>query len=225
MTDAGLPTGLSDEVQRTLRPVRRLPAPWLRALFLLPVGVLLLVTVPRVWSLRIDASAVGPARLWVGSALQIVVGLALVASALRESIPGRLSAPRTLGAWAALGLGFMVILTAATFIASPTHVPPRLEWVYFRTCVTRSFGLGLLPLGVAGLLLRRGLTARPAAAGALAGLGAGLLADSSWRLFCEVSDPIHVLTAHAGAILAVAAAGALAGRLSVAATEGSWRRP
>jgi hypothetical protein len=212
-TDAGVPAGLKDEVRRTLRPVRRLPAPWLRALLLLPVGALLLVAVPRVWSLRMDASVVGPWRLWAGSALQILVGLALIASALRESIPGRLSAPRTLASWAALGLGFMLLLTAVTFGASPTHAPPRLEWAYFRTCVTRSFGLGLLPLGVAGLLLRRGLVARPMAAGALAGLGAGLLADSSWRLFCEVSDPAHVLTAHAGAILGVGAAGALAGHL------------
>lgn len=225
MMDAGIPAGLKDEVQRTLRPVRRLPPPWLRALLLLPIGALLLLVVPRVWSLRMDASAVGPWRLWTGSTVQILVGLALIASALRESIPGRLSAPRTLASWAGLGLGFMLMLTAATFVASPTHVPPRLEWVYFRTCITRSFGLGLLPLGVAGLLLRRGLVARPMAAGALAGLGAGLLADSSWRLFCEVSDPIHVLTAHAGAILAVAAAGALAGRLTLRATEGSWRRP
>jgi hypothetical protein len=227
MTEADVPEGLREEVRRTLGPVRRLPAPWVRALLLLPVAALLLAVVPRVWNLRPDAADVGPWRLWVGSALQIGVGLALIASALRESIPGRLSAPRTLAAWAALGLGFMLMLTAATFIASPTHVPPRLEWIYFRTCVTRSFGLGLLPLGVAGLLLRRGLVARPMAAGALAGLGAGLLADSNWRLFCEVSDPIHVLTAHAGAIVAVMAAGALAGRALGWAQlrRDSWRLP
>jgi hypothetical protein len=61
------------------------------------------------------------------------------------------------------------------------------------------------------LLIARGLAARPIVAGALSGLAAGLMADSGWRLFCEVSDPSHVLTAHAGAIAAVTLAGAAAG--------------
>ncbi len=48
-------------------------------------------------------------------------------------------------------------------------------------------------------------------AGALAGLGAGLVSDASWRLYCHVSDPGHVLVAHAGAIVALTAIGAAGG--------------
>jgi hypothetical protein len=55
---------------------------------------------------------------------------------------------------------------------------------------------------------------RPAITGALAGLGAGLFADSSWRLYCEVSDPAHVLTAHLGAVAVVTLAGTAAGLLA-----------
>jgi hypothetical protein len=172
-----------------------------------------MVVVPRVWSLRWDAPRLGPWRLWAASGLQVLVALAVVASALRESMPGRLSAPRGLVARASLGLGFMVVLTAATFAASPTRVPIHLESRYFEMCLTRSFSLGLLALAVVGVLLRKGLAARPATSGALAGLGAGLLADASWRLFCEVSDPVHVLTAHAGAIVAVTLTGAMAATL------------
>ena len=47
--------------------------------------------------------------------------------------------------------------------------------------------------------------------GALAGFGSGLLADSAWRVYCEVSDPQHVLTAHAVGVVALSAIGALAG--------------
>jgi hypothetical protein len=71
--------------------------------------------------------------------------------------------------------------------------------------------LGLPALALAGWLIRRGLTCRPVVAGAFAGLGAGLLADASWRLYCEVSDPQHVLTAHAAGIIVLASLGALAG--------------
>jgi hypothetical protein len=208
-----LPARLRAEIGPAPGPVRPLSAPWARSLVLVPVAVLLLVAVPRIWSLRWDATRLGPWRLWAGSLVQITLALALVSSALRESIPGRLSAPRSLIARASLGLGFMIALTLATFVASPTFVPPRLEAPYFTTCLTRSFTLGLLALGVVGLLLRKGLAARPGTAGALAGLGAGLLADASWRLFCEVSDPVHVLTAHAGAIVAVALTGAVTATL------------
>jgi hypothetical protein len=47
-------------------------------------------------------------------------------------------------------------------------------------------------------------------AGAVYGLGAGLMADAGVRLFCWVSAPAHVLVAHGGAILFLALAGALA---------------
>jgi hypothetical protein len=50
-------------------------------------------------------------------------------------------------------------------------------------------------------------------AGALYGLGAGIMADAGVRLFCRVSEPSHVLIAHGGAILSLVALGALAASL------------
>lgn len=51
----------------------------------------------------------------------------------------------------------------------------------------------------------------------LYGLGAGLMADAGWRLFCEFSGPAHVFPFHVGAIAAntlcgVVSAALLAGR-------------
>jgi hypothetical protein len=99
-----------------------------------------------------------------------------------------------------------VTITALTFAASPTRVPFLRDARYLHTCSTRTILLGLPALALAGWLLRRGLTMRPTVAGALAGLGAG-------RVYCEVSDPLHVLTAHASGIVTLSLIGALAGFL------------
>jgi hypothetical protein len=53
------------------------------------------------------------------------------------------------------------------------------------------------------------LPLRPGVAGALYGLGCGLIADAGLRLYCEYSAPLHVLVAHGGAIVGAMMAGAL----------------
>jgi hypothetical protein len=71
-------------------------------------------------------------------------------------------------------------------------------------------------LFLAGWLLGRALPGQPWLAGALFGAGAGLTADASWRLVCRISDPWHVLAAHGGAIIVLAAVGAVAAYLAAA---------
>ena len=206
-----LPPGLRDQVSRTLRPVSPLRSPVRRTLALLPVVVLVLAAVPLLWGIRYDARAVGPLLLWLGSALQTGVAIALIAAAVAESVPGRLGGPWSLFARATAGLAFVAILTAFTFAASPAYVPFTAEARYFHICLTRPIALGLLPLIGAGLLMRRGLAARPVVAGVMAGLGAGLIADAGWRLYCHVSDPSHVFAAHLGGIAALVFVGGLSG--------------
>ena len=210
MADPVLPESLQREVARTLAPVRPLASPTRRVLLFVPLALALLAGVARLWGLRLDAVTIGPLRLWGGSLVQIAVGLLVLVASLSESIPGRLAGPRSLALRAALGAAIVLVLTFATFVASPTRVPGQATRHFFVVCLTRSMALGLLPLATSILLLRRGLIGRPAVTGALAGFGSGLLADASWRLGCEVSAPAHVLTAHGGAILALAGAGALA---------------
>jgi hypothetical protein len=202
-----LPKPLRDEVARSLAPVRPLGPPLRRAALFLPLGAAIMLLVPLVRGLRGDAAAVGVARLWGGSTLQLVVGVLVLAAAFAESIPGRSSSASRLALRALLALSFVLGLTALTFQVSPTTLPPGFAAAYFRTCTRQPFLLGLLPLAVAASLLRRGLPARPGIAGALAGLGAGLVSDAGWRLFCEVADPAHVLATHAAAILALTAVG------------------
>ena len=74
----------------------------------------------------------------------------------------------------------------------------------------RTSALAALPaLVFAGLLAARALPLRPLAAGALYGLGAGLMSDAGLRLYCDYSVLSHVLFAHMGAVAGVTIAGAV----------------
>jgi hypothetical protein len=46
-------------------------------------------------------------------------------------------------------------------------------------------------------------------AGALYGLGCGLIADAGLRLYCDYSAPLHVVLAHGGAVAGAMMAGSL----------------
>jgi hypothetical protein len=74
---------------------------------------------------------------------------------------------------------------------------------------------------LATLMAGRAFPTRPAVAGALCGMSAGILSDAGWRLSCWFSEPAHIIGAHALAILALTAAGAL---LAVCADFPRWRR-
>ena len=63
-------------------------------------------------------------------------------------------------------------------------------------CLTGTVVSALPALAVAGWLAARAFPLRPRLAGALYGVGAGLMADAGWRLFCHFSDPAHVFGAH-----------------------------
>jgi hypothetical protein len=207
------PLDLRAEVARTLTPVRPLASPERRMLPFLVLGALWLALVPIAYGIRWNADALGLSGLWLLSVLQLAIAGLMVRHALAHSIPGRLTAPGRVALWAATGVMVMLTVTGLTFAASPTYVPPLLDASYRYTCSTRTAALGLPALALAGWLLGRGLTLRPVVAGALAGFGSGLLADSSWRVYCEVSDPHHVLTAHAAGIVVLSAIGATAGFL------------
>ena len=83
------PEHLRAAVQEDLKAVKPLASPWARAAWLLPLGMAVCLGVPWVLGLRRDASVLGGWLSWGASGGQILVGLALVGIALRESVPGR----------------------------------------------------------------------------------------------------------------------------------------
>jgi hypothetical protein len=81
-------------------------------------------------------------------------------------------------------------------------------------CFRASAGASLPALIVAALLAARAFPLRPGVAGALYGLGCGLIADAGLRLYCEYTAPPHVAFAHGGAILGAMFAGVLVAWIS-----------
>lgn len=209
MADPRVPDALLEAVARDLRPVRPLPSPARRALALLPLAAAMVVVIPAAWGWRSNWSQLGVPLSWGLSALQALAGVAVVGLALREAVPGRALSRRVLGATVAAALGLVVFVTLLTESRVPTVVPPVAWLRYAWECLGMAVVSAVPALAVVGWLVARALPARPVLAGALYGTGTALIADAGVRLFCWVSTPSHVLAAHGGAILAVAAAGAL----------------
>jgi hypothetical protein len=114
----------------------------------------------------------------------------------------------------AASVALALFTTAATMALSPTRMPPGMTRRFAVYCFERATLVGLPAVLVASLLAARALPLRPVLVGALYGLGAGLFADAGWRLFCDVSQPSHVLLAHGGAIVALTMAGAVTSHTS-----------
>lgn len=162
------------------------------------------------FGVRADSPLLGPMVLWGFSAAQGVYGLVLMAAALRESVPGRSLSRGVASALLLAGVAFLLAVTLATWQTHASFVADGKAALYWRVCFTTPALIALPSLAITLLLAFRAYPTRPALVGALAGLGAGLLADGSWRTFCEVTDPAHVLSAHTASALVLACVGALA---------------
>ena len=202
------PSSLRDVVERDLRPTRPLRSPSVRALVLIPLAVAIVLAVPGLHFFRSDMSAIGFVKAWGFSFGQALSGLVIIASALRESIPGRGLSRGAIAATIAVGLAIpaaLLMLTASTFDIGPA---PGRALQDGAACFRVSAIAAIPALVAAAILAARAFPLRPALAGALYGLGCGLIADAGLRLYCEYSVPQHVLLAHGGAILGAMAVGA-----------------
>lgn len=213
MSDIAVPNELLQSIARDLRPVRPLPPPARRAVALVPVGLLLLLGMPLLWGFRANLDAVGAALAWGPSLALMFGGLGVLALAMREAVPGRLLSRRLLAATVGGAATLVLAVAVLTNALVPTAVPPGADWQYAWECLGMAAGPGLLGVAAAAWLASRALPTRPPVAGALYGLGVGLMADAGARLFCWVSTPAHVLLAHGGAVLALVLAGAAAAML------------
>lgn len=192
-------------VAADLAPVRPLRAPLRRAWTVAPLAVLLLVAAPLVFSLR-DITALGWFWSWGASTLEMIVGVAVIVLALHESVPGRTWSARALVGTVA---GTALLWAATTFgawQASPVTLS-RHWWTIAAICAACSAITALPAVVLSAVLVAHAYPVRPHVAGALAGLGAGLMADAGWRLFCHYSEPSHVVVAHLGGVMLAASAG------------------
>ena len=203
-----VPPALRRAIEADLRPVQPLASPWRRTLWLAPIALVLLIMSVAIFGLREDSGDLGLSLTWGASVLQMLIGLAVMGFALREAVPGTLLTRRTAALVLATGIAVVLGITWSTWASSQTFVPPRINTAVWVICVLGTI-VGALPaLIIAAWLVRRAYPLRPALAGALYGLGAGLLSDAGWRLFCHFSDPSHVFAAHTLAVLMVTVTGA-----------------
>jgi len=217
----GMPSALRAQLEADYAPVRPLPSPWRRALWVTPFGLVALVAAPIYFNVRADAAALGWLGSWGASLLQAALGFTLIAAALRESIPGRAWRGPHLAAWIAIPIACVILVTMASWEASPVLLRGR-WWVVASLCFAGSAATALPVVALAGILAARAYPTRPAIAGALLGLGAGLMADAGWRMFCHFTEPGHVLVAHLGAVGLAALAGALLASAICRAPRRSW---
>lgn len=209
---SSMPPALRDAVARDLHPVAPLPPPTRRAVVLVPLALVLLVASSALFGVRVDSPRLGLLLTWGASVLQMAFALVVMAAALREAVPGTLLPRHVLQLLLGAAVAGVLALTWLTWSVSPTTIRPLAVVFVWQVCVAGTYVSALPTLAVAAWLVRRAYPLRPWIAGALCGLGAGLLADAGWRLFCHYSDPSHVLGAHALAILLATLTGAAAAR-------------
>ena len=203
------PPELRDRIARDLRPTRPLQSPSVRVLVLIPIAVAIVLAIPGLHFFRSDLGAIGVVKAWGFSFGQALAGLVIIGVALRESIPGRSLSRGAVVATVALGLAIPVALLAVTASAFDVGPAPGRALEEGAACFRVSAVSAIPALIAAAWLAARAFPTRPALAGALYGLGCGLIADAGLRLFCEYSVPGHVLLGHGGAILAAMLAGAV----------------
>ena len=207
------PKDLRDRIKADLRPTRPLRPPFVRALVLIPLAVAIVLSVPGLRFFRSDMAVIGYVRAWGFSFGQALAGLVIVGVALRESIPGRGLSRGAAIATIATGLAIPFALLGVTASAFDVGPEPGRALEEGIGCFRVSAISAIPALVAAAFLAARALPFRPALAGALYGLGCGLIADAGLRLFCEYTVPSHVLFGHGGAIVGAMVLGSIVAKM------------
>lgn len=198
-------------IPRPLEAVRPLQPPWLRALWAVPIIAAITAGATRSIGFRPAAGQQAATLVLLPFALQLALGLALLALALRDAIPGRRVSRAVIASVAAAALAFHITVTMLVWLAAPLGYGSFLSSGW--PCLSGELLLGIPLLASIAYLAARALPLSPSGLGMIVGFGSGMMVDASWRLVCPVTAPSHVLTAHFGGVLLLAAAGYAAGKL------------
>lgn len=199
---------------RGLASDAKLTSPQLPAIFAAAVAVACAVAALAFFGMLGPRSDIALAASTPRFLFKFVVTLALAGTAVAAGVAGsRPGAPleRLLPFLAAAPL-----LAAAAVVVEFFTVEPSLwaaRWVGTNAVVCLTFIplIGIGPLAVLLLAMRRGAPTRPRLAGALAGLAAGGIAATFYAAHCTDDSPFFVATWYTLAVALLTAAGALAG--------------
>ena len=208
-------TGLASLSGET-RPVTPLRRPYERALILLILALGVGAVVLMITRLRTDIGTASPAVTYGPAILELLAGGVAFLLAMRWSVPGEGGV--TLRSKVYLGIGLALSLAAA--LAAPHFVAPGHPSLDVGCsaskglpCLGWQICIGFPVLLVAIWLVFRGSAAASSLAGALAGLGAGLVTDAAIHLICGAADLAHTVPWHFGGVALMVATGALLGKV------------
>lgn len=190
--------------------------PRLERVWLVAIGAAIIVAAGVFFATIGPRADIAAAAGTVRFLFKFVVTLALAGSTLvvleRLARPGA-STPMQ---WLALLLAPALLLAA---IGVELAVQPQEQWQMLTTgknslvCLTYIPLIGIGPLALIILALRRAAPTRPALAGVIAGVLAGAIAATFYAAHCIDDSPLFVATWYSLAIGILAVAGGIAGKL------------
>jgi len=204
-----MPEGLRQALAADMEPVRPLAAPWLRVLWAVPLAIVMAAATLIYFGMRPDFQGLDDVLTWVPVLMQVALGLAVLLLALHETVPGMRVARSVVFGVCVAALAVHLAANIVLWLRDPMGYGDFLSsfWGCFRYEVL----LGVPFLALVTYLAAKALPVRPQVIGALAGIGAGVISDASWRMVCYVSVPAHFLTAHLGGIVVLGLSGFLLG--------------
>ncbi len=205
---------IRDQIQQDTRRVHALAPIWKRAMPLILIWMVLIGLVVMLPGLRSDSELLGPWIVWGFPVVQLLAAYAMVALALRLTIPGSSVSASFLSFLALLGIAIHLGLSGIVFRLSPTHVEVNREVDLAILCFVTTLVLSLMPSIFVIFVARQGLTSRPMFLGLVCGAGCGLSGEAIWRMHCHYNSWGHILSAHFGAIIAAGLIGFLIGFFS-----------
>jgi len=204
-TTQRIPESLRQAVSCDLKPVCPLAAPWRRMLWVVPLTIVAFLLPQLIMGPRPDLDQIGMVLGWLPMIVQLLLGLGLLGMALREAVPGIGISRGRIGGLMIAAIGLHVLVNAAIWRFYPTTVEG--VWSLWWMCFRHELFLGIPFLLVVAWLAVRALPVRPRTIGLLSGVGAGVMADATWRMVCPISEVSHVLSSHLAPVFVLGALG------------------
>jgi hypothetical protein len=204
-----IPESLRQAVSCDLKPVCPLATPWRRMLWVVPLTIVAFLLPQMIMGQRPDLARIGFLLAWFPVIVQLLLGLGLMGMALREAVPGLGVSRGMIGGLMVTAVGLHVVVNSAIWLYYPST--EESVWSLWWLCFRHELFLGIPFLLVVGWLAARALPVRPRTIGLLSGVGAGVMADATWRMVCPISEPSHVLSSHLAPVFVLGAIGYLLG--------------
>jgi hypothetical protein len=211
MSLESVPDTLRHAIEDDLQPVRPLHPIWRRTLVATATMAVILAFSLATASLRPDIHELPMWLSWGCSTFQLALGVLLIALAMREAVPGAGVPGGSIRIAAATALTMQILVGIATSVFSPAVPMPGRGMTAGVGCLQHESLMAMPTFVVTMWLVFRALPMRAPTAGLLGGAGAAVASDAVLHLLCPMSNLLHVLVWHTGAVILFMALGWIVG--------------